>query len=531
MPKSRQPYNYTYKPSYQTSDRQPQSGSRSVASTTSSTHLHHHPGASLSSSSSVAVLDPNLERGGTASSVNELLTHLRLTQTPNHGRDELPDVGGDGGGRANIDALAPAPTLHPSIQAMMGVAPPALSQQPRARGFNAPNSWRTRNGFDPYRRLQDGESTTSSASGFEAKGSSMLPNFEVGSAFDLENINGSDSDGPLSLVNMCLRSVARNWAFHVVYDKYFLRELRNAHKSLLLAHLAAYTLSRRQQYVAEEEVLLGSINKSSFELLFRATFPADKYDATDDVVAAEIDKSLPTAGTEYMTHLNFAGSIGYSISLKDLSRLFSRKLSPIAETQTLSSKAAGKQPVLDSWEDFIDNDDESARISNPLSPDLRIRHFPNLTHLSLAYPKASTISFSDLLKLAKDGIPTITHLSLAGWPTPSSGASSLPLDIRVSTNIRHLSHNLICLRYIDVSDCDSEMYKGFQAGGDWSECWKKVDEVIARQGQALSARGVRLLSSRNKAIMDLEQVVKGFRRQARAEMCRFVYSQSEGSEL
>ncbi|KAK6501688.1 hypothetical protein TWF481_009514 [Arthrobotrys musiformis] len=496
MPKSRQPYNYTYKPSYQSSSS-PSSSRPSSSSTTTTNHpqpphstpTDHHSSPSLPSTTSV----------------NELLSHLRQTQQPHHHQphNDLPSA-----------FTAPGPTVHPSLQAILGVDQPP-PPQPRARGFAVPNSWRSRNGFDPYRRLQDGESTTSSASGFEARGSSMYPNFEVGTVFDLEAIAG-DND-PLSLTNLCLRSIARNWAFHRVYDKYYLRELRPLHKSLLLAHLAAYTITRRQGYVDDKEVKSGSIDKAGFEELFRASFPVDEYDGKDEGIAGEIDRSLPLAGMEFITHLNFAGSVGYTISLRELNRLFSKKAST-AET----SNEKQKQVVLDTWEDFIDHEEEAAN----LNPDLRIRHFPQLTHLSLAYPNTSSISFSDLLKLTKDSVPTITHLSLAGWPTPASGASSLPLETRVSTNIRHLSQSLICLRYLDVSDCDSDMYKGLE-GADWAECWGKVDFVIARQGHALSAKGERVLSRRNQAIMEVEGVVRGVRRQCKGEMCRFVYSQKE----
>ncbi|KAF3128254.1 hypothetical protein TWF594_011671 [Orbilia oligospora] len=514
MPKSRQPYNYTYKPSYQTSSNSPRPTSGSFASGSRSSTANTAGPTSLSTAP-----EPALERVGPSGSVNELLSHLRLTQQPaQNTRDEHTE------GRFNT--FAPAPTVHPSLQAILGVDQ-ALPPQPRARGFVTPNSWRTRNGFDPYRRLQDGESTTSSASGFEARGSSMYPNYEVGSAFDLETIAGVDHDPALSLVNLCLRAVARNWAFHRVYDKYYLRDLRPVHKSLLLAHLAACTISRRQQYVDEGDVLIGSIDKAGFELLFRAPFPADTYDGNDESVAGEIDKSLPLAGMEFVTHLNFAGSIGYSISLRDLNRLFSKKVStPVPADSTGKAPEKQKQAVIfDSWEDIVDHEEEAAGLSL-LGPDLRIRHFPNLTHLSLAYPRNSAISFSDLLKLTKDSVPTITHLSLAGWPTPTSGASSLPLETRVSTNIRHLSQSLICLRYLDVSDCDSDMYKGLE-GADWAECWKKVDDVIARQGRALSAKGERVLSKRNQTIMDTEQAVKALRRACKGEMCRFVYSQKE----
>ncbi|KAK6341207.1 hypothetical protein TWF696_008293 [Orbilia brochopaga] len=533
MPKRssrRQPFNYTYKPSYQSSNRPAPHAHVAVASS-----------SALSSSSSDAVAaDPN-------ASVTQLLNHLRLTQTP-AARDDHP-----------VDAspsliLTPAPTVHPSLQALLGIADsqPPLPPQPRARGFAVPNSWRTRNGVDPYRRLHDGQSTTSSASGFEARGSSTFPTFEVGAFDQLDD----DADLPVpSLVSLCLRSVAHNWAFHVVYDRYFLRELRASHKSLLLAHLAACTLSRRQQYVDEADVLAGSIDKGSFELLFRAPFPDDAQtdiEALTAEQAQEIDRTLPMSGTEHVTHLNFAGSIGYSISLRQLAKLLTRKMNtnpargppftnrnshpPTQDIQPPQASEKGKD-VLDSWEDFNDDDD-----SAPPIPALRTRHFASLTHLSLAYPKpaAAAVPLPDLLKLAADAVPTITHLSLAGWPLPTVSSSSstaaimatsLVESIRASTSmhIKRLSQSLICLRHLDVSDCDADMYLALE-DADWIECWRKVDEVVVRQGRALSARGVKVLQERDRAARALEGVVRGLRRVGGGSVCRFVYGDGEGEE-
>ncbi|KAF3924776.1 hypothetical protein ABW21_db0200555 [Orbilia brochopaga] len=497
MPKNRrQPFNYTYKPSYQSS-------SRPVA---------HAPTAAASSSTPAdpAAADPN-------ASVTQLLNHLRLTQTPATHDPRAKD------GPSIRAPLTPAPTVHPSLQAILGVPEePPEPLLPRARGFAVPNSWRTRNGVDPYRRLYDGQSTTSSASGFEARGSSTFPTFEVG-AFDQAEAE-ADLAVP-SLVSLCLRAVAHNWAFHVIYDRYFLRELRASHKSLLLAHLAASTLSRRQQYVDEADVLAGSIDKASFELLFRAPFPEDLHSDVDDITAEqaeEIDRRLPMAGTDHVTHLNFGGSIGYSITLRELFRLLTRKVntnptrtsySHPRNVQTVNSPSGKqKETILDSWEDFDDDDDNP-----PLIPAIRAHHFASLTHLSLAYPKplAAAVPLPDLLKLAADAVPTITHLSLAGWPVPSiasssssagsSATASLAESIRAATgmHIKRLSQSLICLRHLDVSDCDADMYLALEEA-DWIECWRKVDEVVVRQGRALSARGIKVLQERDRAARALE---------------------------
>ncbi|KAF3938226.1 hypothetical protein ABW19_dt0204580 [Dactylella cylindrospora] len=510
MPKSRQPFNYTYKPSYQLTERQ-NPGIGSSASGPSS--INRNGGASSTSSSNVS---HSLDRGG-ATTVKDLLTHLRLTQPAT-----IPDdrEGILRNGQTGVTSLATHPTVHPSLQAILGLVD-TLPPRPRARGFAGPNSWRARNGVDPYRRLNDGASTTSSASGFGAKGSSTFPSYEVGSAFDLEHMAGFDNEQPSSLVYLCLRSIVRNWDFHVVYDKFFLRELRPSHKSLLLAHLAAYTLSRRQQDTEEEDILSSSVNRTNLEILFRASFP-DDFSYDDEAAAEEFDKSLGIGGTENVSHLNFAGSIGYSLSLKDLIKLFTQKITAPPEQPSSSKVAQKKAAVLDSWEDFDEEEDEVTQIADSLSPSIKIRHFANLTHLSLAYPN-SNVLFSDLLKLSKDGIPTITHLSLAGWPTPTSGASSFSLQARVGINLKHLSRNLICLRYLDVSDCDSDMYVGLQEV-DWAECWKGVDEVIARQGQALSAWGVKFLNQRKLAIVALDTKVREIRRECKAGFCRFVYN-------
>ncbi|EWC46990.1 hypothetical protein DRE_03752 [Drechslerella stenobrocha 248] len=317
-----------------------------------------------------------------ASSVNERLNHLRLTQ-------QFTSPPSDGLPAPPQRSLAPAPTVHPSLQALFGVAntPPP---------FAVPNSWRSRAGWDPYQDLRDGESTTSSASGFEARGgTSTFPNFEAGQP---------DSIPPL--VSLCLRAVARNWAFHVAYDRYFLRELRPTQKSLLLEHLAAYTLSRRRQRVPEAEILAGSLDKASFELLFRAPFPAAAA-AAIATTSTSTRHGCRSAGQD-AADCGDGAHHSHHISLKEVFRLLTHRATPSNPAATPAASA-----LLDSWEDFLN--EEPAHAAAAAAADVRTRSFENLTSLSLAYPRPSAAPFTDLLKLAADAVPTITHLSLAGW--------------------------------------------------------------------------------------------------------------------
>jgi len=259
----------------------------------------------------------------------------------------------------------------------------------------------------------------------------------------------------------------------------------------------------------------------------------------------EVDDSLGMVGTEHTTSLNLAGAIGYTLSLRDLIRIFNGHVKNNTSTHYHQSTTNSTTPpiepstsskenepqVLDNWEDYFDLE-ESSSSTHPFSKSVlqtitKSVHFKNLTHLSLAYPNPTvSTTFPDLLNFTKDSIPTLTHLSLAGWPTPVTGVMTLSIAERASSNLKRLSRNLICLRYLDVSDCDSHMYIGLESV-DWAGCWRNVGEVVARQGEALSAKGVRILEQRILSIVALKETVRGVRKERGGGRCVFTYEAVE----
>lgn len=103
----------------------------------------------------------------------------------------------------------------------------------------------------------------------------------------------------------------------------------------------------------------------------------------------------PGDNNEGFFRLDLSGSLGWSISFKQLTALVETPIRPAEE-------------AAESWE-------ESFTLS--LRPPIT-----HLTHLSLSHP-SPTVSWPRLLNFAKH-IPTLTHLSLAYWPVPSAAPNS-----------------------------------------------------------------------------------------------------------
>lgn len=191
-----------------------------------------------------------------------------------------------------------------------------------------------------------------------------------------------------------------------------------------------------------------------------------------------------------------------------------------------SLKGKGKAPVevAESWEDELDE-----IITNPvtLSTALSVPIFPNLTRLSLAHPGPHA-SWQALLTVSKK-LNTLTHLSLAYWPTPSTTPnaatasmiskhakpvalggsniySELDDDWHEAANIlRRLSLNTYCLKWLDVEGCswykalvwdypddsrferpgtnaDEWVQSSACPGPDWTEAWRQIEYLNLFQG-------------------------------------------------
>lgn len=288
---------------------------------------------------------------------------------------------------------------------------------------------------------------------------------------DLGHLPGLAADATRKrLDEMCMRAMAQNWDFIREYEKNNLAYLPTRLRILLLSHIALHG--------PEEGV--------GFQGLKTLLIPPNAEDEANE-------DSRPENLNEGFYRLDLSGSIGRSISFKQLTELLQKPETP-----------AEDQEAELSWEDSI---------SRSLSPPI-----PHLTHLSLSHPP-NTVSWPKLLAFTKH-IPTLTHLSLAYWPVPSltpnaktavmalasntgrdiqyGGTNyyshSLDNDFREASMLLHrLARNLYSLEYLDLSGC-ADWVRALrwtsgddESGGslDWSSQWPKLLTLRVHTGIAL----------------------------------------------
>lgn len=181
-----------------------------------------------------------------------------------------------------------------------------------------------------------------------------------------ENRNG--------LRELCLRSMARDWDFIQLYEMHNLASLPTWLRISFLSYVAVYGPEGGVGFIGLKNI---------------AVFPQ----------LENMASIKPDIHNEKFFRLDLSGAMGHSISFKQLTKLIHSQLPPISmETPDLT------------WEDNF-------ALSASLSPPL-----PYLTHLSLSHP-SHDISWPRLLAFINH-LPTLTHLSLAYWPVPSTTPNS-----------------------------------------------------------------------------------------------------------
>ena len=268
---------------------------------------------------------------------------------------------------------------------------------------------------------------------------------------------------------MTLKSLAKNWGWHLHYNQYYLATLPGDLKSQLLSYISVYGSE-------------GGVNIDGLRTIFAS--------------GLEVPGATPS---EDVTRLDLSYSITRSISLKQLQRYLSR-------SRNASATSSAED---DSWEACVDK----------LPASLSTTPFPYLTHLSLSHPGRNA-TWSGLLSLAPS-LSTLTHLSLARWPVPTltspfkfrttsklqgrtpssqlhlvtgnpgfqynSTAISLPEAADV---LRRLSKATYCLKWLDLEDCHDWLkalvYDRGEHGPDWTGAWRRLETIILRQAYNLS---------------------------------------------
>ena len=256
-----------------------------------------------------------------------------------------------------------------------------------------------------------------------------------------------------SLIATTLKAIAKNWDWHLQYDQYYLATILVRYKEELLHYNRCYSPR--------------GVDRAGLELLF-----------LDDT---EVEGAT---GAEGLTRLDLSTFVGNSLKLTELRHLFGGKKAVELEKENSES-----QP--ESW-------DAPEVVAQPSG----LPRFHSLTHLSLANPNPATASWRGLLDLAPH-LTTITHLSLAYWPTPtlapnsrtayretpqgnvnygaSNFYSAYDNDWSEATSIiRRLGKSTHCLKWLDLVGC----YPWVKALErlDWSESLQALETVRISQG-------------------------------------------------
>lgn len=258
-----------------------------------------------------------------------------------------------------------------------------------------------------------------------------------------------------SLEHLTLKTLAQNWDWHKEYDQFYLATLPQRFKETLLSYIAAYS----DQGLDCEGLRILFLDETELE---------------------------GATGCESITHLDLGTAVGRALKSKEIKDTFTKK-------PTISDTAAtGMDDIPESWEDEM----------TPATP-LSMARFPNLTHLSLSHPAIA--SWKGLLALSPH-LATLTHLSLAYWPTPSItpnsktayrespagnidyGASNFYSysdgDLSEAAGVlKRLSKATYCLQWLDLTGCSGWLEAlGLRDGPDWHGAWRGVENIKIGQG-------------------------------------------------
>ena len=275
-----------------------------------------------------------------------------------------------------------------------------------------------------------------------------------GTGAEIEQLPGCFLPNHCSLVHTALKTLAMNWDWHVHYDQYYLATIPVRCKEALLWYIACYSPA--------------GTDKAGLALLFLNDTELE--DAT---------------GVDELTHLDLSTSLGHRLKLKQLKDLLGGK-------KTVSAREESSDVVPESWDtpDLLDIPSSLPR-------------FHSLTHLSLSHPN-NAATWKGLLDVAPDLI-TITHLSLAYWPTPTIspnsatayrmtpqgnvnfGASSFYSAFdndwtEAASILRRLSKSTYCLKWLDLTGCFPWVQALKYDLIDWCGAWRALETIKIGQG-------------------------------------------------
>ena len=476
-------------------------------------------------------------------SVNDILANMRRTATASQANAAHAASAASGGGRLGltstgssrqamlspISAVFPSPSVPPEIAHILlpglpptlaGGAPAVAAAHGAAGGVNGvaagaavaaaaaagdgrhrpagpapPPSWLAQSRHAPRHTSWTAKDTSSART--------LLP--AALASLDLD-MPGVSRPARGSLVDRALRRMALEWHVQKHYNQYYLMHLQGPLRAAIISYLG-------QLSDGGKGVSIGDLKA----LLIPPALPSDHGDGreqdggVDDNRGGEelhVQDELPSPSTrnDDVRYLDLSGSVGRSLSIKELSDL----LFPGAAVGSLAKTKGNNQwtghaseqqqedvGVLESWD-----------LPGVFSPPRAL--LPNLTHLSLALDPErhghGQASWRQLLAFASH-LPMLTHLRLAYWPEPTltpnakhttvvspqgrrfqyggTGFYSHLLDndwAEAVLLVRKLSKALYGLEYLDLTGCVSWfpalMNRVDNDQVDWAGDWGKVTTLV-----------------------------------------------------
>ncbi|KAI1779590.1 hypothetical protein F4818DRAFT_145419 [Hypoxylon cercidicola] len=366
-------------------------------------------------------------------------------------------------GSSNNFAVATTPTVPPSLRQILQI-PETPAPAPRRPQRRDANGRRAPPGPPPPRSwVSLAQSRHAPADFAETAAAGRIQHWPLPGAYT-----------PGALVDQVLRRMALDWEQQRQWNQFYLYALPSRLRAALLGYVSEYH----------------GPGVSARDLRLVLAGPAD-----EELARYEVEKPDVETLNADVFYLDLAGSVGRSVTVRELGELL------------FPPKAVVEVDPQDSWE-----------APEPVSGLPKL--LPNLTQLSLAVDPgtASSVSWKQLLALAGK-LPTLTHLSLSGWPEPSltpnakfakvaspltgrsiqyggTGPYSHTLDGDWSEAIQvlnRLSKSIYSLEYLDLTGCgdwfpalmkesDGDFTIDFV---DWVGNWGKITTLRLNSGYAL----------------------------------------------
>ncbi|BFZ59722.1 hypothetical protein YB2330_000737 [Saitoella coloradoensis] len=354
----------------------------------------------------------------TTTDVTARLTQLRI-EAHRHERNL------NGGPRQDVALNTNFRTVHPDVEGVLAYRAPVV--RPKARGYAAVRMRRLQPGPAPPPSWLKSAGSEPSTDLLRALTASEMRSSRYGEREVYPTqLSGLILPRAGSLVDLALRKLAEEWDLYLEYYKYHLPMLSSRQKEWVMTYVGRY---------ADPE--WNRIN------ILGVLWPVQR-----DEEQCEQDGIV---GGEDVVHLDLTHAMGRSVMWSDLDKYFQHS------SDTISS--------ADEDIDTDENSTEDWTSALPSSP------FYSLTHATLAHPSPTTSPQTHWRRLISCSLPsTLTHLSLAGWPSPPSS------DILFS-----VSRKYICLVELDLRECGwvgTERGVETVVGADWGGGWRGVKRVL-----------------------------------------------------